>query len=250
MKICTTCGSNHADDVDFCPYDGTPLFASASMEDDGLPEPDFHEPAPTQAAHKRLDSTQFPEVEPLAFAQPQPRVAPRLDSAEFPEVEPTLSVNSMPAVALGAEAEPAPEPPKPAIRQPRAVPIPPPELAPERHAGPQDSDDDQGGFDPNAVTPPPMPAVSSPKPSEPSVLDLLGDPVPVEDEGFHGLPGDEPLSLDDGLKSRVAPLPEAPPTPPASSRKLLVGLVVGLVVLAALGAVGYFVVLPMLQQAP
>jgi preprotein translocase subunit Sss1 len=30
----------------------------------------------------------------------------------------------------------------------------------------------------------------------------------------------------------------------------LVALVVGLVVLAALGAVGYFVVLPMLQQAP
>lgn len=247
MKICTTCGSNHADDVDFCPYDGTPLFASASMEDDGLPEPDFQEPAPTQTPNKRLDSAQFPELEPLIFAQPQPRVAPRLDSAEFPEVEPTLSVNSMPAVALAAE--PAPEPPKPEIRQPRAVPIPPPELSPERRAGPLD-DDDQGSVDTDAVTPPPMPAVLTPKPSEPSVLDLLGDPMPVEDEGLDGLPGDEPLSLDDGLKSRIAPLPEAPPEPPAGSRKLLVGLVVGLVVLAALGAVGYFVVLPMLQQAP
>jgi hypothetical protein len=246
VKICTTCGSNHADDVDFCPYDGTPLFASASMEDDGLPEPDFHEPAPNQAGNKRLDSAQFPEVEPLIFAQPQPRVAPRLDSAEFPEVEPTLSVNNMPAVALAAE--PAPEPPKPAIRQPRAVPIPPPELFPERHEAAQEDDDP--GFDPNAVTPPPMPAGLTPKPSEPSVLDLLGDPVPVEDEGLDGLPGDEPLSLDDGLKDRVAPPPEAPPAPPAGSRKLLVALVVGLVVLAALGAVGYFVVLPMLQQAP
>jgi hypothetical protein len=153
----------------------------------------------------------------------------------------------MPAVALADE--PAPEPPKPAIRQPRAVPVPPPELSPERHAGPQ-AHDDADDADPDAVTPPPMPAVSPPKPSEPSVLDLLGDPVPVEDEGLDGLSGDEPLSLDDGLKDRVAPPPEAPPAPPAGSRKLLVGLVVGLVVLAALGAVGYFVVLPMLQQAP
>ncbi len=276
MKICTTCGGSFEEDVLMCPNDGTPLFASAvAVEDD-----------PDEVETSTQDDAAILDLPPEASDTPDEAPPAASDDADhgaevIPEVETAEEDDSLAAVGLEdqfAEAvaefdeavaetqTPAPIPhtnteeivanllsaEDPATPNPDEAGV---EVA-DVMAPPEDPLEDSSELPEVEVEPlpeldpipgPEITDAPTPVPDDSpmdSVLDLIEDSI-ADDSAIHRIPdAQEPVSLDDAASKKVV-IP-AKVEPKSSGGNKAIMLVAVVLVVAILGAVGYFFILPLL----
>lgn len=263
MKICTTCGTRYPDDVQMCSNDGTPLFASmgtdtsdaeAPTPEQPQAQPEVQPPSPTsrplpsseQLARGEADAVDMASqeedqarAEALAAAEaeiqnlsktPVPKASP--EEMELPSMDaealPSLDAEALPSLQADGEES--------ALNSadfPSVDPIEPPMAAPMATATPVPDSEEEDG--------------------ETSLLDMIGETI--GEEGHMAPPaagGQDPISLggvrEPEPRAATSAVMHSSSAAPAKKGLPVAALAIGAVVLLALlGAVGYFLILPMLS---
>jgi hypothetical protein len=246
VKICTTCGTRYPEDIEMCPNDGTPLFASFNQDNAEEPIPDTthdaQEAPPSAPSAPALPSSAELVMQATSGAIPRMERAPARTPTPQPDPEPA------PALPLMREDDPPDEEDYPSIEPLSA----PPAAQSMDYPSVEPLSDDMplmGGVPVNPDAPTPVPQRA---PDSGSLLDMIGSSLNEQDALNDG---EDPISLG-GLSSpdRPAHATASPPArinddAPSKGGLPIVAIAVGaLVLLVALAAVAWFVVLPMLNS--